>query len=124
MPNPNAKPRKERTCGTEINGWALDCSGNPFGLSHRIRRKLDDRIRRGLCPACGKERCACKSFRVDTEERTFFYGETKREKLQRKALPPKMQNINGPDHFRAGGFGQNDPSSMPAQYVRHDPRSS
>lgn len=124
MPNPNAKPRASRTTGTEINGWALDCSGNPHGLSHRIRRKLDDRIRRGLCAACGKEKCTCKSFRVDTKECTFFYGETQREKLQRKARPAEMQDIGGPDHFRAGGFGQNDPSNMLSQYMRHDPRVS
>lgn len=121
--NPNGRKRKPRTTGMEISGFALDCPGNPFGLSPRIRRKLNARIAQGLCAACGKNPCTCKSFRVDTEERTFFYGETERERLQRKVLKPEMQNINSCDHFRAGGFGQTDPKDLPAQYLRHDPHA-
>ena len=118
--NPDGRKRKERTRGEEINPSALDDHGNPYGLSPRIRRKLNARVAQGLCPACGKKPCVCKSFRVDTEERTFYYGGTERERLQRKPLKSEMRDKCGSSHLRQDHTVWD--HDLPKQYIRHDPR--
>ena len=34
---------------------------DPFGASALYRRKIEQRLKRGLCPACGHAPCRCKS---------------------------------------------------------------
>ena len=54
------KARKPRTTGMDMcECGRFNC--DPFGLSPRIARKLDTRREQGLCIACGKNPCTCKS---------------------------------------------------------------
>lgn len=61
------KPRKPR--GVKLNGqrsydmcphcYMPGC--DPFGGSEKYRRKIQMRLEKGLCPACGHNLCRCKS---------------------------------------------------------------
>lgn len=61
------KQRKPR--GTKLNGRkSYDmCTGcymprcDPMAASPLYRKKIEDRLSKGLCPACGQKVCKCKS---------------------------------------------------------------
>lgn len=45
---------------------------DPMGSSKAITRKTEDRLERGLCPACGHNPCTCKSVGRTKEAQEYL----------------------------------------------------
>jgi hypothetical protein len=64
------KKRKPR--GTKLNGsrsldlcpCCLSYNCDPFTMSAKFYKKINNRRNKGLCPACGNDPCTCKSSRT------------------------------------------------------------
>jgi hypothetical protein len=55
------KARKPRTTGMNMCPGCVAFGCDPMSMSHKFRAKIDKRLELGLCPACGKSPCECKS---------------------------------------------------------------
>jgi hypothetical protein len=55
------KPRKPRTTGRDMCPGCIAFGCDPMTMSRAFRRKVDARQAEGLCPACGRNPCRCKS---------------------------------------------------------------
>lgn len=77
------KPRKERTTGRGL--W--DDDGSQFSNPY-FERKLGKRRKEGLCVACGKKKCKCKSSEREPtlEDIERQKGKEKLDKYFRKEL--------------------------------------
>lgn len=74
------KARKPRTTGSDMCSCGrFNC--DPFGLSPRIAAKLDARHKNGLCRACGKNPCACKSSLAVHTEASLRAAERRRKRM-------------------------------------------
>ena len=80
------KKRKPR--GIKLNGMrSYDmCTGcympfcDPFAASPEYRYKIGKRLEAGLCPACGREKCRCKSSILSAKQ----FEERERNRLQQR----------------------------------------
>lgn len=53
--------RKPRTTGKDMNiDDTSHINGRPYHFDSPAECKIWDRLKKGLCPACGKEKCECK----------------------------------------------------------------
>jgi hypothetical protein len=57
----NKKARKPRTTGQDLCRCCFSFGCDPMSMSPRFSRKIRDRFKYGLCPACGHALCTCRS---------------------------------------------------------------
>jgi len=55
------KARKPRTTGENMCPDCFSFGCNPMSMSHKFSAKIDKRRAAGLCGACGRMPCRCKS---------------------------------------------------------------
>lgn len=73
------KTRKKRTTGFDLCSGCYSFECNPMTMSKKFQSKVSKRLKDGLCVACGKEKCACKS-----KEGIVNYRDWKKRKSYRK----------------------------------------